>query len=172
MVDRECQRQPVAQVPLDRGPLDLGVVDGAPCCPKAQRPLAVPDLTEWNVYASWFDYFLASQVQGNFEPGRSLLPAVHHADLHLWVIGAEDGHFCWMQQYVDEAAVSCSEQREQCSMCCWNLGQTRLNHDPPPVVGLGPQENTPPDSVECSLASATSLCMLHVVCLCDWCLRW
>ena len=44
VVDRECQRQPVAQVPLDRGPLDLGVVDGAPCCPKAQRPLAVPDL--------------------------------------------------------------------------------------------------------------------------------
>ena len=44
MVDKECQRQSVAQVPLARGPLDPGVVDGAPCCPKAQRPLAVLDL--------------------------------------------------------------------------------------------------------------------------------
>ena len=44
MVDKECQLQSVAQVPLATGPLDPGVVDGAPCCPKAQRPLAVPDL--------------------------------------------------------------------------------------------------------------------------------
>ena len=30
--------------PPGQGPLDPGVVDGAPCCPKAQRPLAVLNL--------------------------------------------------------------------------------------------------------------------------------
>ena len=43
-MDRECRCKLVAQVRLDRGPLDLGVVDGARCCQKVQVLFPVPDL--------------------------------------------------------------------------------------------------------------------------------
>ena len=44
MVGRDRRSQLVALVRLDRGPLDLGVVDGARCCQKVQLLLAVQDL--------------------------------------------------------------------------------------------------------------------------------
>ena len=33
---------------------------------------------------------------------KDMLQKVSEPNLHLWLKGAEDGHFCWMEEYLDD----------------------------------------------------------------------